>query len=461
MGRTKKRYLYIAALLMLSLLFAGTFRTMNVKADEAVEIYTYEDLLQLGRNPEGSFKLMADIDCSSQIWTPIDFRGTLDGNNHAILNLKVNGCGATRTSTYDGNMVQYDTYFSGFFNILKNANVSNLKFLGVDVNVDTGNPCFAGSIAGMMENSTISNCMVEGQVKVSTNAKCFGTGGIAGYGYGLIENSDANVTLICIDEDVDYKEEQFMGGAYAAGYIDLVNNHISIKGYDTDHGYVHDGGLVGMYIFYPEDNGQYGTMTGNAVDGFITFYEDNEDRRAYCEAFIGEIMNWNFEKDDFNEDNFYRDELFFDDFYDWDTDTYLVLQPHSCDEPNMESRVVASTETEYGYTEYTCTNCDYSYRTAYTALTTNPQPEPVLTPEEEASKAEPTPAPAKKGINKVLITILAIIAVLVIAFVILLIVRTQQRKKREKLRAMRRAKALEARRTQGENRGRNNNPPKE
>ena len=216
-----------------------------------------------------------------------------------------------------------------------------------------------------------------------------------------------------------------------------------------------------MYIFYPEDNGQYGTMTGNAVDGFITFYEDNEDRRAYCEAFIGEIMNWNFEKDDFNEDNFYRDELFFDDFYDWDTDTYLVLQPHSCDEPNMESRVVASTETEYGYTEYTCTNCDYSYRTAYTALTTNPQPEPVLTPEEEASKAEPTPAPAKKGINKVLIIILAVVAVLVIAFVILLIVRTQQRKKREKLRAMRRAKALEARRTQGENRGRNNNPPKE
>ncbi len=458
MGRTKKRYLYIVAVLMLSLLFAGTFRITNVKADEVVEVYTYEDLLQIGRNPEGSYKLMADIDCSLQIWTPIDFRGTLDGNGHAILNLKVNGCGATRTSTYDGNLVQYDTYFSGFFNILKNAHVSNLTFLGVDVNVDTGNPCFAGGIAGMMENSTISDCAIEGKIQVSTNAKCFGTGGIAGYGYGTIERTSADVTLVCIDEDVDYKEEQFMGGAYAAGYIDLIDDQIKIQGFDTDHGYVHNGGLVGMYIFYPEDNGQYGTMTGNTVEGFITFYEDNEDRRAYCEAFIGEILNWNFEKDDFYEDDFVRDELFFDDFYDWDTDTYLVLQPHSCDEPNMESRVVASTETEYGYTEYFCTNCDYSYRTAYTVRTNNPQPEIVTVPEGETSPVEPEPAHTKKGVNKITIIILAVIAVLVVAFVILLIVRTQQRKKREKLRAMRRAKALEQRRKQGGNNGRDNIP---
>lgn len=462
MGRAKKRYLFLAVILMLSLLLAGTFQTIDVKADEVVEIYTYDELLQLGNNPEGSYKLMADIDCSGKIWTPIDFRGTLDGNNHAILNLKVNGCGATRTSTYDGNMVQYDTYFSGFFNILKNAQVSNLKFLGVDVSVDTGNPCFAGGIAGMMENSTISGCTIEGQIKVSTNAKSFGTGGIAGFGYGRIEKTIADVTLICIDEDVDYKEEQFMGGAYAAGYIDLVDNQIHIKGYDSDHGYVHDGGLVGMYIFYPEDNGQYGTMTGNTVDGFITFYEDNEDRRAYCEAFIGEIMNWNFDKDDFNEDNFVRDELFYEDFYDEETETYLVLQPHSCDAPNMESRVVASTETEYGYTEYTCSNCGYSYRAAYTVLTNNPQPEAPVIPGEEESLDEPSPTPAKKGANTALIIILVIIAVIVIAFAVLLIIRAQQRKKREKLRAMRRAKALEARRKQGEVRKGNNRsaPPR-
>lgn len=430
-------------MLMLTILFAGTFRTMSVKADETIEIYTYEDLLQLGSNPTGSFKLMADIDCSSQIWTPVDFRGTLDGNNHAILNLKVNGCGATRTSTYDGNMVEYDTYFSGFFNILKDANVSNLIFLGTDINVDTANPCFAGGIAGMMENSTISNCRIEGQVKVTTDSPCFGTGGIAGYGKGLIENTTANVTLICVDEDVEYKEEQFMGGAYAAGFINLVGNQIHIEGYDSDHGYVHDGGLVGMYIIY-EDEDFYGQITGNTVNGFITFYEDNEDRRAYCEAFIGEIMDWSFETDDFDEDNFVRDELFEEDFYDWDNETYIILQPHSCDEPDMESVVVASTETEYGYTEYRCKNCDYSYRTAYTALTTNPQPE--TQPEEETTKTTPNPTPEKKGVNKILLIVLAVVVILVIIAVILLIVRAQQRKKRERQRAERRAKALEARR---------------
>ena len=444
MAKTKKRYLYIVAVLLLTLLFAATFRTMSAKADETIEIYTYQDLLQLGSNPDGSFKLMADIDCSSQIWTPIDFRGTLDGNNHAILNLKVNGCGGTRASTYDGNMVQYDTYFSGFFNILKDAKVSNLTFLGADINVDTADPCFAGGIAGMMENSTISNCRFEGQVMVTTNAKCFGTGGIAGYGKGLIEQSSANVTLICVDEDVDYKEEQFMGGAYAAGFINLTDNQINIEGYDSDHGYVHDGGLVGMYIIY-EDEEFYGKITGNTVNGFITFYEDNEDRRAYCEAFIGEIMDWDFEAGDFDESNFVRDELFEDDFYDWDEETYITLMPHSCGEPDMVSSVVASTETEYGYTEYHCNNCDYSYRTAYTVRLNNPQQE--TTPEEETTtKQAPAPTPEKKGVNKILLIVLGIVAILVIIAIILLIVRAAQRKKREKLRAQRRAKAMEARR---------------
>ena len=457
MGRTKKRYLYIAVMLMLMLLFTGAFRTFQVKAEEAIEIYTYEDLLQLGKNPEGSFILMADIDCSAQIWTPIDFRGTLDGNHHAILNLKVNGCGATRASTYDGNLVQYDTYFSGFFNILKNAQVKDLIFLGADIDVDTANPCFAGGIAGMMDNSTITGCSFDGQVKVSTNAKCFGTGGIAGYGNGLIENSSANVTLICIDEDVEDKEEQFMGGAYAAGYIDLKNNRINIKGYDSDHGYVHDGGLVGMYIFYPEEEGQSGVITGNTVTGFITFYEDNEDRRAYCEAFIGEIMNWNFETDEFDESNFVRDELFYEDFYNEEEDTYLTLLPHSCGEPNMESKVVGSSETEYGYTEYRCTNCDYSYRTAYTALLNNPQPETETQTQTDEEPSTQQPAPEKKGVNKVLIIILVVIAALVIFFVVLLIIRAQQKKKRARLRAQRRARAEQARRRQQSGR----RPPQE
>ena len=113
MVRAKKRHLFMAALVILTILFASFAPAKIVKAEDPVELYTYEDLFELSKDPDGSFILMADIDCSSQIWTPIDFQGTLDGNGHAILNLKVNGCGGTRADSYDGNMVQYDTYFSG------------------------------------------------------------------------------------------------------------------------------------------------------------------------------------------------------------------------------------------------------------------------------------------------------------------------------------------------------------
>ena len=438
----------MAALVILTILFASLAPAKIVKADNPVELYTYEDLFELSKNPDGSFILMADIDCSSQIWTPIDFQGTLDGNGHAILNLKVNGCGGTRADSYDGNMVRYDTYFSGFFNILKNATVSNLTFLGTDISVDTANPCFAGGIAGMMDNSTITNCRIEGQIKVSTDAKSFGTGGIAGFGNGLIENTTADVTLICFDKDVEYKEEQFMGGAYAAGYIDLKGNTIKIKGYDTDHGYVHHGGLVGMYIIY-DDIDFYGAMIGNSVDGFITFYEDNEDRRAYCEAFIGEIMDWSFENDgSVTDEHFVRDELFYEDFYNEWEETYLTLEPHMCEAPDMVSTVVAPTETSFGYTEYSCNNCDYSYRANYTSLAGAQQPETETLTEEEEGETTPDVKPEKKSNKKLIfIIILAVILAIIIAFIILLIVRNQQRKKRAKQRAQKKA-AAEAKRKQ-------------
>ena len=450
MVKTKKRNLLLAAAVILTVLFASLAPAKIVKADDPVELYTYEDLFKLSQNPDGSFVLMADIDCSSQIWTPIDFQGTLDGNGHAILNLKVNGCGGTRADTYDGNMVKYDTYFSGFFNVLKNATVSNLKFLGTDISVETANPCFAGGIAGMMEGSTVTNCQIEGTIKVSTDAKSFGVGGIAGFGYGLIEKTTANVTLICIDKDVEYKEEQFMGGAYAAGYIDLKDNAIWIQGYDSDHGYVHNGGLVGMYIQYQDGEEHYGAMTGNSVTGTITFYEDNEDRRAYCEAFIGEIMNWNFENDDsFVGDNFVRNELFEEDFYDEYEETYLTLLPHSCDEPDMVSKVVESSETEYGYTEYKCNNCNYSYRTNYTVLKGNPVPENETETESVTEDAtEKTPEKSGKQVKPVIIIILAVILVIIIAFIVLLVIREKQRKKRERERARKRAMAAKKRQQQ-------------
>lgn len=323
------------------------------------EIYDYQDLLKVAENPGGSYKLMADIDLKDVIWEPLDFSGTFDGNGHAVLNATINQTSSGTRKTYDGNLISYDTYFAGFFGILENASVKNLKILGLKVNIDTDKVAFAGGFTGFMEKSDIDGCSVEGEIKLLTSGKSFGVGGMAGFGNGSITNSSSDMTLICIDKDAENKDEQFMGGAYASGYIDLDKNDIKIQGYDSDHGYVHDGGLIGMYVLYPQDDGYQGYVTNNKVSGKITFFEDNEDRRAYCEPVAGEIMNWTFAMDG-NETDFTRDEVF-----DYSTD----LLPHYCSSPEYEGTVTASTCTEYGYTTMNCKTCgEYSYKTNYTVL---------------------------------------------------------------------------------------------
>ncbi|MBP5282231.1 MAG: hypothetical protein J6Z22_06995, partial [Lachnospiraceae bacterium] len=117
----------------------------------------------------------------------------------------------------------------------------------------------------------------------------------------------------------------------------------------------HDGGLVGMYMFYPKGKAYRGTITDNYVSGKITFFEDNKNRRAYCTGFIGEIMNWDFENGR-NKNDFVRDEVF---QYDKN------LLPHTCDNPVMREEVVTPT-CEFGYTHYVCETCGYEENDHYT-----------------------------------------------------------------------------------------------
>ena len=227
------------------------------------------------------------------------------------------------------------------------------------VDVETDKPCFAAGIAGYMEKSSLINCSVQGIISLRAHEKMFGVGGILGYGCGSIERCSADVTLVCTDTDATTKDEQYMGGACAAGYPDINDCEIKIAGFDSDHGYVHDGGLVGMYIFYPAGIDYHGRITGNHVTGKIRFFEDNTNRRAYCKGFIGEIMIWEFDNDRNDTDDFERDEIF-----NYDKD----IKPHECDAPNMEESVTAPS-CEFGYTTYTCSNCGYSETDHYTLKT--------------------------------------------------------------------------------------------
>ena len=334
--------------------------SLSFAENSAIELSSAEDLQLLAEHPDGEFILTDDIYFEPDTeWIPPVFSGHLNGNGYTIYNVHNTGlCPETRT-VYDGNYKEYDGAFAGLFGILDGAVVEELNLVGASIQVYDSDACvFAGVLTGLMENdAVVRNCSVQGSCDVSTSGHCFGVGGIAGYGSGQISWCSADTTLVCTDTDVEYKDEQFMGGAYAAGFIDLLENDIRIDGYDSDHGYVHNGGLVGMYIIYPKGTSYAGAVVNNHVEGRIRFFEDNRDRRAYCEPYIGEVLQWTYDWGGCTED-FERDEVF---TYD------ETLRP--CPHGNLywtETKVEPDYNVQ-GYRELRCTECGYTVRMDYRA----------------------------------------------------------------------------------------------
>lgn len=342
-----------AILLILSLLAVPTAAAEEA---EVTEIHTVSQLKAMAQAPDGNYVLMEDLDLTGVEWMPIDFTGTFDGNGHALLNLTLSQVGTQKPSSYDGNRKEYETAYAGFFGTLIGAEVKNLQLINVRGVIESDEPCFLAALAGYSEGSQITGCTVTGALELRAHDRQFGIGGVVGYGSGSVTDSKIDVTLICVDTDAATKDEQFLGGVYATGFMDVKNCEIIIDGYVSEHGYCHNGGIVGMYMEYPLGTGQKGYVSDNSVTGKITFFEDNRDRRAYCKAFIGEaLVNRYFL--DRNTHDFLRDEV---KTYD------AELRPEMCENPTYTETVIAPGCDTYGYTIYQCTQCSYCYADHYT-----------------------------------------------------------------------------------------------
>ena len=346
----------LLAVLMAVSMVGGAATAFAEEVQSAIEIHTPEDLLKMAEDPDGSFLLMNDLDMTGIPWKALDFSGTLDGNGHAILNLTLTEMGDRKPNSCDGNRKLYETAYFGLFGTLVNAEVKNLKLLNVRALVDIDEPCFIGGLAGYAENATITDCTVVGTLELRAFDRMFGVGGVVGYGSGKVKNCTIDVTLITTDTDATTKDEQFLGGVYATGFMDVRDCHVTIDGYTSEHGYVHNGGIVGMYMEYPLGTGKKGYITDNYVTGKITFFEDNDNRRAYCKAYVGEALV-NYYILDGNTQNFTRDER---------KEYSVELRPEMCKEPVYAESVVTGSCDTYGYTRYTCETCGYSYKDNYT-----------------------------------------------------------------------------------------------
>ncbi len=370
--------------------------TGNVSAEDLIPINDAFDLLSIKEDPDGNFILEKDIDMNvlktaGKEWVPFPFSGKLDGNGHTILNLSIKSLGEETHDTYDGNFKVYDTHFAGMFSTLSGS-VENLTLLNEKIYIDCECSTFTGGIAGYADDAVIKNCTVNCFNELRVNAPQFGVGGIVGYGKGRVEGCTSNVTLISVDKNAAERDEQFLGGVTGGGYTDVVNCNVDIQGYVSEHGYCHNGGLIGIYLFYPKKTKYNGTVTGNNVKGKIRFFEDNTDRRAYCRSFIGEIMNWDLKISGNKYDG--KSVKYNDKSIDGEVKTYdRILYPESCEVPDYSGIEVEAVPGNFGYTEYTCRNCGYTYRDNYKIYATpTPTPSPTPTPTKTPTPT-PTPTP--------------------------------------------------------------------
>ena len=347
----------VSLFLCIVLVFTLPMFAFAAEPTQIIEIHTVEDLLSIQNNPSGSYILMADLDMTGMEWPSPDFSGSFDGNGHSILNLTPSQPGPSRPESYDGNLKSYETNYVALFGTLQNAEVKNLNLLNVRGVVESDEPIFLAGIAGYFQESTISGCSVSGTLELRAHDRMFGIGGIAGFGgIGLIENCTVDVTLICTDTDAETKDEQFLGGVYATGFVDVKDCVVTIDGYVSEHGYVHNGGIVGMFMQQPFGMKLMGKLTGNKIYGKITFFENNRDRRAYCRPIAGEILGFSHSTAK-NKYEFERDER---KEYD------VELRPHMCENPVFTEAVTPAACDTFGFTTFTCDSCSYSYTDCYT-----------------------------------------------------------------------------------------------
>ena len=365
----KKRM--ILALVLALILLVPALPAQAEESDTPVSISDASGLAAIANDPEGNYVLAADIDMKDVDWTPIAFLGTFDGAGHTIYNLSVTNVGADTATTYDGRHRGYKTTFAALFSIVKGGSVQNLNLLNVKVDLQTDQPIFIAGIAGMLQNGTIANCSVNGRLKVGATSRQCGAGGIAGFGYGLIENCTVDEEITVVAVGADGTCEEYLGGVLANGYADVDGCSVKLAAYTSVQGYVHNGGLVGLSDVNPKNRVYYGYVKNCTVDAAISFFEDVVDRRAYCKAYVGEKQN---DRLTIAKNTTVRFES--NESKDYET----ILLPDMDENPVYNAEVTQPACTEFGYTTYINEKTGYRYTDDYTAPAHTPGDWQVVTP---------------------------------------------------------------------------------
>ncbi len=214
-------------------------------------IKTSSDLVKLAGLCDGSLVVADDIDFSAAHYaltesidmlnveiTPITpFKGTFDGRNNTLSNLKVTPANGTPT---------------GMFGELTGATVKNLKLSSVTVLVTETAQLFTGGIAGKATNSTISNVRIEGSISSAANAKAaFETAAIEHLGSSAVTGGFVAYAENCTFTDVTLNglvtttAGQYIGGIVAVMQGGSITRANIERGSNITTSMNHVGGIAG------------------------------------------------------------------------------------------------------------------------------------------------------------------------------------------------------------------------
>lgn len=182
----------------------------NVTISTAEGLFYFAKKVNAGNNFAGKTVTLANnIDLNNEKWTPIGiydnsathFKGTFDGQNHAVTGLKVE---------------ENNKYGVGFFGEVFTGTIKNLTVKG---SISTSNSNYVGGIVGH-GYATITNCTFKGSVGSTNNT--MQVGGIAGSGGFTVTNCSvyADVTAECWAGGIVGNCQD--GGAYTNCYVEGV-----------------------------------------------------------------------------------------------------------------------------------------------------------------------------------------------------------------------------------------------
>ncbi len=213
---------------------------------------------QTGSKVSGKFIINADIDLGGMEWVPVDFTGTINGNNHTISNFTI-------IRYHDKEAVDY----RGVFYRLSSSTIKNIKFSNVSFLDESAEG--AGVVVGYISADVrLSNIKVENS-DVAISAR-YG-GGVVGVinGVSILENiSAANTNVSAL------RAAGIAGRVSASATLDncnVVTEATTIKGVDLA------GGIAAV---------NYGTIQDSYVKGIISSYGSSKI------GYIGGIVATNY-----------------------------------------------------------------------------------------------------------------------------------------------------------------------